>query len=244
MIPFASQRSLGEDLATHLMNEEDNEYMEVAQVRGAIAQDLHGAFAEWEAQAHALTKCDNYLYSLSINPDERQRRLTREEYLAYIDAVENKLGLTGQPRAVVFHIKNDREHCHVVWSRIDAGQGKAVHMPFDHDKLMMVTREFARERGLTLPDGYYKDKDGRRAQATLYEQRQQNVTGKGSPCQQGFRRSGSRSGSFAQRQGEPAGEEGSPSAQAAKAGRPGPGSGDVGSIDKKNGHEGKSRRAR
>ena len=51
MIPFGSQRGLGQDLATHLMNEHDNEYQEVSQVRGAIADDLHGAFAEWESQA-------------------------------------------------------------------------------------------------------------------------------------------------------------------------------------------------
>ena len=72
MIPFASQRGLGQDLATHLLNEHDNELMEVADLRGAIAPDLHGAFAEWEAQAHALTKCKNYLYSLSVNPDPRR----------------------------------------------------------------------------------------------------------------------------------------------------------------------------
>ena len=182
MIPKASQRGLGEDLATHLMNEEDNEYREVAEIRGAIAQDLHGAFAEWEPQAHALTRCKNYLYSLSINPDHYQRRLTREEYFDYIEATEKKLGLNGQPRAVVFHIKEDqsgepREHCHVVWSRIDSGQGKAVHLAFDHDKLMMVTRQFAHEHGLKLPDGYYKDREGKKHQVTLYEQHQQKLTG-------------------------------------------------------------------
>jgi hypothetical protein len=32
-----------------------------------------------------------------------------------------------------------------------------IHLAFDHEKLMMVTREFAREHGLTLPDGYRRD---------------------------------------------------------------------------------------
>ena len=186
MIPFGSQRALGQDLATHLLNTLDNERMEVAQVRGAVARDLHGAFAEWEAQAHTLTRCSNYLYSLSINPDQRQGRLTKEQYLDYIDRAENRLGLASQPRAVVFHIKKDkngvpREHCHVVWSRIDAERGKARHMAFDHDKLMMVTREFARDHGLTLPDGYYRDKGQERPkknrQLTLYEKNQQDKGG-------------------------------------------------------------------
>lgn len=100
-------------------NADDNEFFEIAEVRGAVAQDLHGAFAEWEAQAHALTGCTNYLFSLSINPDQLQGRLSRDGYLDYIDRAERKNGLTGQPRAVVFHIKDGRENCHVVWSRID-----------------------------------------------------------------------------------------------------------------------------
>ena len=145
MIPKASQRGLGQDLATHLQNACDNEYVEIAEVRGAVARDLHDAFAEWEVCAHAMTGCRNYLYSLSVNPDPAQAALTREQYHDYIDRVEGKLGLSGQPRAVVFHIKDGREHCHVVWSRIDTEHGKAVHQPFDRQKLMMVTRQFARE---------------------------------------------------------------------------------------------------
>ena len=72
MIPFASQRGGGQDLATHLLNEYDNEIARVEHIRGAIADDLHGAFKEWGAQAEALTRCDKYLYSLSINPDPAQ----------------------------------------------------------------------------------------------------------------------------------------------------------------------------
>ena len=186
MIPFGSQRALGQDLATHLLNAQENERLEVEQVRGAIARDLHGAFAEWEAQAHTLTRCTNYLYSLSINPDQRQGRLTREQYLEYIDRTEQRLGLSGQPRAVVFHVKKDRqgtprEHCHVVWSRIDVERGKARHVAFDHEKLMTVTREFARDYGLKLPDGYHREKGADRPkksrQMSLYDKRQEDLGG-------------------------------------------------------------------
>lgn len=95
MIPFASQRGGGQDLATHLMNEHDNEYMELADLRGAIADDIHGAFAEWEAQASAMTKCTNYLYSLSVNPDSAQGPMPRELFEDYIVCVEQSLGLVG-----------------------------------------------------------------------------------------------------------------------------------------------------
>src|SRR5712691_573191 len=179
MIPKASQRGLGQDLATHLQNAYDNEYVEIADVRGAVARDLHGAFAEWELCAHAMTGCRNYLYSLSVNPDPAQGPLTREQYLDYIDRAEGKLGLSNQPRAIVFHIKDGREHCHVVWSRIDTERGKAVHQAFDRQKLMMVTRQFAREHGLALPEGMFPDagRDRRKKSFSLYEKHQQEATG-------------------------------------------------------------------
>ncbi|MBK8174858.1 MAG: relaxase/mobilization nuclease domain-containing protein [Rhodospirillales bacterium] len=179
MIPFGSQRALGQDLATHLLNAHDNETLEVAQVRGSVARDLHGAFAEWEAVAHGLTRCRNYLYSLSINPDPAQGRLTREQYLDYVGRVEERLGLAGQPRAVIFHEKHGRQHCHVVWSRIDAEKGTARHLAFDHEKLMMVTREFARDHGLRLPDGYFRDRGDKQkgGQQSLYERAQEAATG-------------------------------------------------------------------
>jgi hypothetical protein len=175
VIPFASQRGGGQDLATHLLNAYDNESTEVAHIRGAIADDLHGAFKEWEVQADTLTRCEKYLYSLSINPDPRHGTLTREQYLDYVRRAEDMLGLTDQPRPVVFHVKEGREHCHVVWSRVDAEHGRAVHLAFDHDKLMRVTRAFARDHGITLPKGYEKSRQV--GQFSLHEQVQKQETG-------------------------------------------------------------------
>ena len=87
MIPKGNQRSGGQQLATHLLNAYDNDRVEVAEVRGAIAQDLHGAFAEWYAEAKA-TNCVKYLYSLSVNPDHRQGPYTREHYYDFIRRTE------------------------------------------------------------------------------------------------------------------------------------------------------------
>lgn len=177
MIPKASQRAGGQDLATHLLNALDNEYVEVAEVSGAVASDLHGAFAEWEAIATGLTRCREYLYSLSVNPEPGQQ-MSRAQYLDYAERVEKKLGLEGQPRAMVFHIKEGREHCHIVWSRIDWQSEKAIHLAFDHEKLMMVSREFARDHGLDLPDGYQREGSSERGRKqSLYETQQQRTTG-------------------------------------------------------------------
>jgi hypothetical protein len=175
MIPFASQRGGGQDLATHLQNGHDNELMEVVDIRGAVAEDLHGAFKEWEIQAETLTRCRKYLYSMSINPAPSQGAMTREQYFDYIARTEKALDLTDQPRAIVSHTKRGREHWHVVWSRVDAEHHKAIHIAFDREKLMDVTRAFAREHFFELPAGY--DKSRQTGQDTLYERAQQNETG-------------------------------------------------------------------
>jgi hypothetical protein len=161
MILKGNQRGGGSQLAAHLMNSFDNERIEIADVRGATAQDLSGAFAEWATEARA-TKAKKNLYSFSASPDQSQGRLTRAQYLELIDRTERSLKLVGQPRAIVFHEKRDergvlREHCHVVWSRIDTEKMKAVQISHDRLKLRTVAREFARDHGLELPAGMKKD---------------------------------------------------------------------------------------
>jgi hypothetical protein len=185
VIPFASQRDDGQELAAHLANAFDNENVEIHEVRGAVARDLSGAFAEWEAQARALTRCQQELCSLSINPDEWQGRLTREQYLDYVERAEKMLGLEGQPRAIIFHHKQDRlgrmrEHCHVVWSRVDAENRRAVPLSFFKVKLMTATREFARDHGLALPDGYRRHEEKewhKNRQLSRYDSIKQKETG-------------------------------------------------------------------
>jgi hypothetical protein len=185
MIPFASQRNDGQELAAHLLNEFDNENIEVYEVRGAVARDLPGALAEWRAQRDVFTRCKQELCCLSINPDEWQGQLTRAQYLDYIERAETKLGLSGQPRAIVFHHKEDRfgrmrEHCHVVWSRVDVENRRAIPLSFFKVKLMTVTREFARDHGLTLPEGYrrHEEKEWRKnRQLSRYDSIKQKQTG-------------------------------------------------------------------
>ena len=125
MILKGSQRSGGADLATHLLNAHDNDTVEVAQIRGTTADDLHGAFAEFAAFATG-TRCTKYLYSLSINPSAP---ISRDQYIAAIDRIEECLHLKGQARAIVFHRKHGREHAHLVWSRIDTTTARHPNIP-------------------------------------------------------------------------------------------------------------------
>lgn len=192
MILKGNIRANGAELARHLMNDRHeidpadsfqpvsrgNERVEVAEVRGFAANDLAGAFAEAEAIA-AGTRCTKPLYSLSINPSQP---MSREQYAQAVDRIEDKLGLTDQARAVVFHTKNGREHCHVVWSRIDHEKMQARHMEFDRQKLREVARELVREFGHEMPRHLGADRGNDRfkddfKQVSLAEQGQASRSG-------------------------------------------------------------------
>jgi hypothetical protein len=172
MIPKGNTRGGGQRLATHLLNQFDNDNVEIADIRGAVAQDLHGAMHEWYAQSKA-TKCQKYLYSLSVNPDQAKYDLTREQYFDFIARVQNKLGLDQQPRIVVFHTKHGRLHCHAVWSRILPDAGRAVQMHIDRFKLQDVAREFAHDHGLPLPPGMEKKGSSDKQKQSDHKEKQQ-----------------------------------------------------------------------
>jgi hypothetical protein len=151
MILKGSQRGGGQNLAVHLMRVDDNEHMRVHELRGFAADDLRGAFKEAEAISLG-TKCRQYLFSLSLNPPADQN-LPPEAFEAAIGTIEHRLGLEGQPRAIVFHEKEGRRHAHCVWSRIDAETMTARPMSFFKTKLMAASRDLYLDHGWDMPRG-------------------------------------------------------------------------------------------
>jgi hypothetical protein len=151
MILKASQRGGGQDLAAHLMRLDDNEHVSLHELRGFAADDLKGAFKEAEAVSRG-TACTQYLFSLSLNPPE-QEHVPIEVFELAIERIEERLGLQGQPRAIVIHEKNARVHAHCVWSRIDAEAMTARQLSFFKTKLQGVSRELYLENGWKLPRG-------------------------------------------------------------------------------------------
>lgn len=151
MILKGSQRGNGQNLAAHLMRLDDNDHVTLYQLRGVTADDLHGAFKEIEAVSRG-TKCQQYLFSLSLSPPEGAN-LNGAAFEDAVDRIERKLGLDGQPRAIVIHEKEGRRHAHCVWSRIDAGTMTARQMSFFKQKLVGVSRDLYLENGWQMPRG-------------------------------------------------------------------------------------------
>lgn len=151
MILKGSQRGGGQDLAVHLMRNDENEHVRLHEVRGFASDDLKGAFKEAEAVSLG-TKCRQYLFSLSLSPPE-DARVPESDFEEAIDRIESRLGLGGQPRAVVFHEKEGRRHAHCVWSRIDADTMTARPLPFFKNRLMEVSRGLYLDHGWEMPRG-------------------------------------------------------------------------------------------
>ncbi|WP_422005809.1 relaxase/mobilization nuclease domain-containing protein [Pyruvatibacter mobilis] len=157
MILKGSQRSGAKQLGLHLLKTEENEHVELHDIRGFMSDDVVGALREAEAIAKG-TKCRQFMFSVSLNPPENERVHVRTFEKA-LEAIEEKNGLTGQPRVVVFHEKEGRRHCHAVWSRIDPETMTAKPMSFYKNKLREVSRQLYLENGWQMPRGLIDPKD-------------------------------------------------------------------------------------
>lgn len=175
MILKGSQRGGGQNLAVHLMKLDDNEHMELHELRGFTADDLKGAFKEAEATSLG-TKCSQYLFSLSLSPPEDARPGV-SDFEDAIERIEERLGLEGQPRVVVFHEKEGRRHAHCVWSRIDADTMTARQLSFFKTKLMGISRDLYLEHGWKMPGGIERAGNRNPTNFTLAEWQQAKRSG-------------------------------------------------------------------
>ena len=159
MILKGSQRGGAKQMAKHLLKAEENEHVEVHEVRGFMSDDLHGALREIYAVSQG-TRCKQFMFSLSLNPP--QNEIAPIEYFEKaLTDIEKGLGLEGQPRAIIFHEKEGRRHAHCVWSRINTEEMKAINLPYYKLKLLDISKQLYLQYGWQMPKGLmdYKDRD-------------------------------------------------------------------------------------
>ncbi len=174
MILKGSQRGGGKQLAVHLLNQRENEHVHVHGC-GVCRRGLPDAFHQAYAVSRG-TRAKQFLFSLSLNPPS-QERVSTEAFERAIERAERKLGLEGQPRAIVFHEKEGRRHAHAVWSRIDATQMKAIELPHYKLKLRDVAKDLYREHGWKMPRGFVDAEERDPANFSLAEWQQAKRAG-------------------------------------------------------------------
>lgn len=180
MILQGNQRGGARDLALHLMKDE-NDHVTVHELRGFVSDDLLGALKEADAISRG-TKAKQFLYSLSLNPPPDEN-VSTQDFVAAVDRAEERLGLSGQPRGIVFHEKQGadghvRRHAHAVWSRIDMAEMKAIPLPYTKYKLQELSRELYIEHGWNMPRGFLSSEERDPRNYTLAQWQQAKRRGK------------------------------------------------------------------
>lgn len=156
MILEGAQRGGADRLARHLLNTQDNDHVEIHEISGFLANDLLGALREVEAVSRG-TQCRQFFFSLSLSPPKSEN-VPVSVFEQAIARIEKKMGLVGQPRAIVFHEKcgpqGNRRHAHCVWSRIDVTQMRAINMSLFKRKLTECAQQIYLENNWQMPDGF------------------------------------------------------------------------------------------
>jgi hypothetical protein len=157
MIIKGNARGNAKWLADHLARTDTNEVAEVLEIRGVVSRTPLGAFREIAATA-LCTKARDPLYHANIDPPADEK-LTAEQWARAVDALEDRLGFKDQPRVVVRHLKEGREHVHVVWSRIDIENRRAIPDSHNFRKHEEVARALEREFGHARVQGAHVERE-------------------------------------------------------------------------------------
>lgn len=128
-----------------------NEKTRLVEISDPEAKNLDQAFQKmWEVAG--CTSCTKPLHHISINPMQDER-LTDKQLLAIIARCEQKYGyrMFQHQRVIVEHVKDGRQHFHVIWNRVSLTTGRAVWPGHHWLKSKEVCREMERELGLQSP---------------------------------------------------------------------------------------------
>ncbi len=137
--------------AQYLKGQGKNEKTRLVEISDPSAKNLDEAFQNMWAIA-SNTRCTKPLHHISINPMKGEF-LTDKQLLAIVERCEEKYGykMFHHQRVIVEHVKDGRQHFHVIWNRVSLVSGKPV-WPGEHwNKSKQVCREMEKELGLKRP---------------------------------------------------------------------------------------------
>lgn len=144
-------RSSGAALARYLMTGEKGEIAQLIETRGldAFGSDPVAAFEMLERLADENTRCEKPFFHghIRLSPGED---LTDAQWMQSLERMEKRLGFTGQPRIVSFHIDtaSGERHLHCGWYRVDLESMRAIDPGLYKNHLMQLARTLEREFGL------------------------------------------------------------------------------------------------
>ncbi len=155
MIIKGASRAAPAKLAKHLEREDTNERVEALEFRDVPLEDLEHALRHMQMLT-AGTRGYKGLYHANIDP-HADYPMTREQWERCADVLEQELGFEGQPRVIVLHKKEGREHIHVVWARTDVETMTLRSDAFTYGKHERASARLEEEFGHEhVPGKWYK----------------------------------------------------------------------------------------
>jgi hypothetical protein len=124
MIIKGSSRGGASQLGPYLLSTAKNTRAELIDLQSPLA-DLTESLMDWQTLADGTKQGKKGLYHAQIAQHGRYE-MTRDQWMHSVDVLAEELGLAGQPRAVILHEKDGKEHLHVVWQRTDLETMKFV----------------------------------------------------------------------------------------------------------------------
>jgi hypothetical protein len=137
--------------ADYLKDIGQNEKTRLVQISDPDAKNLDEAFHNmWTVACNSKVK--KPLHHISINPF-RDERLTDEQVMKIVERCEEKYGYKhgDHQRVIIEHIKNGRQHFHVIWNRVSLTTGRPIWPGHHWNKSKQAAREMEKELGLKRP---------------------------------------------------------------------------------------------
>ena len=146
MIIKGTSRGNPKQLAAHLQRADTNERVQILELNSPT-DNLEDTFRDWQFLSTG-TQGSKGLYHANISPDAGYT-MTPEQWERAADVLEEKLGLTAQPRTIILHEKDGREHIHVVWARTDIDtmtlKSDSFNYPAHEEASLALEKEFGHE---------------------------------------------------------------------------------------------------
>jgi hypothetical protein len=128
-----------------------NEEIRLVEISDPDAQNLDEAFHNmWTVACNSRVK--KPLHHISINPF-KDERLTDEQVQKIVERCEEKYSYNhgDHQRVIVEHIRDGRQHFHVMWNRVSLATGRPIWPGLHWNKSKQAAREMEIELGLKRP---------------------------------------------------------------------------------------------
>ena len=148
MIIKGTEHNSARNLSRYLLAEKANETCRLWELRDSASDALSKSLTDWELIGRCKTKGSKILYHAHIRLCDGER-MNEGQWHATIESLEQKLGFTNCPRAIVGHEHAQKGlHVHIVWSRYDQERQRLVTLGNDHQHHHGVARQFEKQYGL------------------------------------------------------------------------------------------------